>query len=87
MAETEVAKAGIDSEALSVLMLAGYFLWPVWVDSHAKTKKERENMKTRMRQEVLRLCLHGVIKAEEHPHILKHVREREKQRSGIKVDW
>lgn len=87
MAESEVAQSSIDAEALSVLMLAGYFLWPVWVDSHAKTKKERENMKTRMRREVLRLCLHGVVKTDGHQDILKHVREREKQRSGTAVDW
>ena len=87
MAESEVAQSSIDAEALSVLMLAGYFLWPVWVDSHAKTKKERENMKTRMRREVLRLCLHGVVKPDGHQDILKHVREREKQRSGTAVDW
>lgn len=82
MAESEIAQEGIDPEALSVLMLAGYFLWPVWVDSHAKTKKERENMKTRMRREVLRLCLRGVVKTDENPHVLENVRKREKQRTG-----
>ncbi|WP_372749022.1 TetR/AcrR family transcriptional regulator [Litorivivens sp.] len=82
MAESEIAQEGIDPEALSVLMLAGYFLWPVWVDSHAKTKKERENMKTRMRREVLRLCLFGVVKTDSNQHILDNVREREKARTG-----
>src|ERR1043166_4290513 len=40
-AATDLSRGGIDSEALSVLMLAGAFLWPVWARSHAKTDGER----------------------------------------------
>lgn len=69
LAETEYAQEGIDVEALSVLMLAGYFLWPLWVDAHAKTKAQRKAMGSRMRHEVLRLSLYGVLKAEEFPHL------------------
>ncbi|MBB3048052.1 AcrR family transcriptional regulator [Litorivivens lipolytica] len=87
VAESELAQPSIDVEALSVILLAGYFLWPVWVGSQAKSKKEREHMKSRMRREVLRLCLHGVVDVEDNGHILKFIREREKQRSGVAVDW
>lgn len=82
LAESEFAQDGIDAEALSVLMLAGYFLWPVWVDSHARSKKDREKMATRMRREVLRLCLHGVLKAKEFPHLQELLREQEAQRTN-----
>lgn len=80
MAESEFAQEDIDAEALSVLMLAGYFLWPVWVDSHARTKKDREKMAARMRREVLRLCLHGVFKAQEFPHLREVLRDQERDR-------
>jgi len=69
LAATQYAQDDIDVEALSVLMLAGYFLWPVWVDAHAKTDRQRKAMATRMRNEVLRLFLHGVLKAEQFPHL------------------
>lgn len=69
LTETKYAQEGVDVEALSVLMLAGYFLWPVWVDAHAKTKQQRKKMASRMRHEVLRLLLYGVLKAEAFPHV------------------
>jgi len=69
LAETQYAQKDIDVEALSVLMLAGYFLWPVWVDAHATTDRQRKNMAARMRHEVLRLFLYGVLKADQFPHL------------------
>lgn len=75
LTETKYAQPGVDVEALSVLMLAGYFLWPVWVDAHAKTKPQRKKMAARMRNEVLRLFLHGVLKAEEFPHLRELLNE------------
>jgi len=62
LAESEYSHDGIDVEALSVIMLAGYFLWPEWVKGHAKTDKEKGKMIARMRHEVLRLFIQGVIK-------------------------
>lgn len=75
LAESGLAEKGIDVEALSVLMLAGYFLWPVWVQAHAHTKKEQQAMAKRMRREMLRLFLHGVLRAEEFPHLEKLLNE------------
>lgn len=69
LAESEHSQEGIDVEALSVIILAGYFLWPEWVRAHAKTDGERQTMAGRMRREVLRLFLHGVIKADELPQL------------------
>lgn len=71
MAESEFSEDDIDAEVLSVIMLAGYFLWPVWVRSRARTKKERRLMAQRMRREVLRLSLHGTLRAEAFPQLQK----------------
>ena len=66
LAESEVSEPGIDSEAQSVLMLTGYFLWPVWVRAHARTKKERLEMAHRFSREVMRNSMHGVLHADSH---------------------
>ena len=61
LAESDLGDPGIDVEALAVLMLSGFFLWPVWVRSHAKTKKMRKQMAQRFGNEVLRVTLHGFL--------------------------
>ena len=75
MARSELSEDGIDAEVLSVIILAGYFLWPVWVRSRAHTKKDRQLMTQRMRREVLRLLLHGALRAEAYPHLQKMLEE------------
>lgn len=69
LANSEMSEDGIDAEALSVLMLAGYFLWPVWVHARARTKKERQELARRMQRELLRLFMHGVLRAEQFPEL------------------
>jgi len=71
MAASDVSEDGIDPEVLSVMLLAGYFLWPVWVRGRARSKKERHAMSQRMRREVLRLLLHGALRAEAFPQLEK----------------
>jgi len=61
LASSDVSAPEIDVEALAVLMLSGFFLWPVWVDAHAKSKKMRKQMAQRFGNEVLRLTLHGFL--------------------------
>ena len=75
LAESEESEENIDVEALSVMLLAGYFLWPEWVRSHASTEQERQGMAKRMQREVLRLCMHGVLKADKFPHLEKFLEE------------
>jgi AcrR family transcriptional regulator len=75
MAGSELSEDGIDAEVLSVIILAGYFLWPVWVRSRARSKKDRQVMAQRMRREVLRLLLHGAFRAEAYPHLQKLLEE------------
>ena len=69
LAQSKFGQPGIDVEALSVIMLAGYFLWPEWVRAHAHSDTDREAMASRMRREVLRLFMYGVLKAEEFPQL------------------
>lgn len=66
LAKSDASENDMDSEVLAVLMLTGYFLWPVWVRSHAKSKKERKVMARRFASEVLRLSMHGVLHADSH---------------------
>jgi AcrR family transcriptional regulator len=68
-AKTELAQPGIDAEVVSVLMLAGTFLWPVWARAQSRTVKQRKQMAKRFSRETLRLCLHGTMKAEKYPDL------------------
>jgi len=65
-AKTNLAQPGIDAEVVSVLLLAGTFLWPVWARAHARTAKERQRMTKRFSREVLRLCLHGTLRPDKY---------------------
>ncbi|MET0251065.1 MAG: TetR/AcrR family transcriptional regulator [Novosphingobium sp.] len=69
-AETGLSQDGIDSEVLSVLMLAGAFLWPVWARSHARSDSERGELARRFTAECLRLSLFGTMKPELFPGIV-----------------
>lgn len=64
--DSEAAEPGIDVEVIAVLMLSGFFLWPVWVGAHAKGKRARTQMARRFAGEVLRLNMHGIIHADSH---------------------
>ncbi len=69
LAVSEYSQANIDVEALSVIILAGYFLWPQWVAGRAKDGAQKEHMIERMRQEVLRLFMYGVLKPDCFPEL------------------
>lgn len=66
---TDFARPGIDVEVHSVVMLAGTFLWPVWVRAHARTAKERKEMTERFTKEMLRLSLQGTLRPEKFPDL------------------
>jgi AcrR family transcriptional regulator len=68
---SEYSEPGIDAEAHAVTLLAGCFLWPVWVKARARSRKERNEMARRMRREMLRLSLHGTLRAERFPQLEK----------------
>ncbi len=66
LAASDASENDMDVEVLAVLMLTGYFLWPVWVRSHAKSKKARKAMAQRYASEVLRLSMDGVLHSDSH---------------------
>ena len=69
LADSRFSQDGIDVEALSVMTLAGYFLWPEWVRAKSRCEQDREVMAQRMRRELLRLFLHGVLRPEQFPQL------------------
>jgi AcrR family transcriptional regulator len=81
-AKTEFAQPDIDVEVLSVLIIAGSFIWPVWARAHARTAKERQQMAERFSREILRLTLHGTLRPEKYPDLDARVSsKRPKKRS------
>jgi AcrR family transcriptional regulator len=79
-AKTELAQPGIDVEVLSVLFIAGSFIWPVWARAHARSAKERQQMAERFHREVLRLTLHGTLRPEKFRDLDARVSRRPRKR-------
>lgn len=65
-ADSDASEPDIDVQALAVLLLTGYFLWPVWVGAHAKSRKAKQKMAERFAMEVMRVSMHGMIHADGH---------------------
>lgn len=65
-AATDMAEPGIDTEVLSVLMLAGTFLWPIWASAHAETADGRRDLARRFARECLRLSMFGTMNVERY---------------------
>jgi AcrR family transcriptional regulator len=80
-AKTKLAQPGIDVEVLSVLFLAGSFIWPVWARAHARTAKQRQEMAERLNREILRLTLHGTLRPEKFAELDARVSKRPKKKS------
>jgi AcrR family transcriptional regulator len=68
-ARTELAQPDVDSEVLSVIMLSGVFMWPVWARSHAASDEERRTLARRFAQECLRTSMYGTMRADRFPDI------------------
>jgi AcrR family transcriptional regulator len=61
---TPMAAEGIDAEVLSVIILAGAFLWPVWAHAKARQAQELPGFADRFTRELLRLARHGTVRSE-----------------------
>ena len=75
-AETELAKEGIDTEVLSVIMLAGAFLWPVWAQTQAKGGEDLRPFAERFADECLRISMYGNLRSEHYPDIARRLGRR-----------
>ena len=70
-AETPMAEKDIDVEVMSVIFLAGNFLWPVWAQSHSQDERERASFADRFTREMLRLSLYGSVKEDKVPDVVE----------------
>ncbi len=75
LAESGASQEGIDSEALAMIFLAGIFLWPVWANNRAKSTREKNKMTKRFSRELLRLCMHGILKPKKYPQLVEMLKE------------
>lgn len=71
--ETDLAENGVDAEVWSVMLLAGTFIWPVWVRAHDRGPTERQDLAYRFAQESLRLSMFGTMKADKFPKIAERL--------------
>jgi AcrR family transcriptional regulator len=72
-AATDLAPDGVDAEVLSVITLAGAFLWPVWARSHAQGDEERRGLAHRFSQEMLRFSMYGSMQNDRFPEIAERL--------------
>lgn len=77
-AATERAQPDVDSEVLSVILLASAFLWPVWARAHDRDPRARRRLADRFASETLRLSMYGSLKASEFPEIAERLARPEK---------
>lgn len=73
-ARTTLAQPDVDTEVLSVIMLAGAFLWPVWGRAHAAGERERRALARRFAQECLRVSMFGSLRADRFPEIAERLK-------------
>lgn len=73
-AASDLAVPGIDAEVLSVMNLAGIFLWPIWARAHAENDAGRTALAERYSRETLRLSMYGSLRAEAYPGIAERLR-------------
>jgi AcrR family transcriptional regulator len=73
-AASDLAVPGVDAEVLSVLNLAGIFLWPIYARAHAESDAGRAALARRFADECLRLSMYGSLRAEAYPGIADRLR-------------
>jgi AcrR family transcriptional regulator/transposase-like protein len=73
-ATTDLAQENVDAEVLSVIMLAGAFLWPVWARAHTHKKGDMRPLAHRFAQECLRISMYGNLRSEQYPQIARRLK-------------
>jgi len=72
-AATDLAEPDIDHEVVAIMMLAGVFFWPIWARAHAEDAKTRGRLARRFADEMLRLSIHGTMRAAAFPDIVERL--------------
>lgn len=73
---TEFSRGGVDTEVLSVIMLAGTFLWPVWAHARYGDQQDLGVQAQRFAEESLRLSMYGNLNPARYPKIASRLSER-----------
>jgi AcrR family transcriptional regulator len=71
--KTDLAQPGVDVEVLTVIMLAGTFLWPVWAQAHGGGDRDEQKQALRFSNECLRLSMFGTLRNERFPDIVERL--------------
>ncbi|MCB2078468.1 MAG: TetR/AcrR family transcriptional regulator [Novosphingobium sp.] len=72
-AATDLAEPDVDAEVLSIMNLAGAFLWPVWARAHEEDARARSVSARRFANECLRLSMYGSMRAHCFPKVAERV--------------
>lgn len=81
-AATKLAKDNVDSEVLSVIMLAGAFLWPVWARTHSRGKENLRPLAHRFAHECLRISMYGNLRSEHYPAVAERLATYQRNAGG-----
>jgi AcrR family transcriptional regulator len=73
-AGTHFAEPDIDVEVLSIIALAGSFLWPIWARAKQCSDTEKQALAQRFAREMLRLCMYGSLNAEALPQVATYLK-------------
>ncbi len=61
----------IDTEVYAFITVASTLLWPIWVGAHNKSPKEKEKLRRRFHDELMRLVLFGALAPDRYGDLRK----------------
>lgn len=73
--KTKYAQPNIDHEVVTIITLAGHFLWPLWVQAHVKGNRDEDKLARRFTNELLRLSLFGSARPQFYPDVVNRLKE------------
>lgn len=73
--KTHRAQENIDVEVMGMVNLTSAFLWPIWVNAHARSAKAREALGHRFVMETMRQSVYGSMRPEFFPDLVKLLAE------------
>lgn len=80
--DTDMSQPNVDVEVLGMISLTSAFLWPIWVNAHARTPQAKRKLGRRFIVETLRHALYGSVKPERFPDLVKLVDEEKLTSAG-----
>ena len=79
---TGFSRGNVDTEVLSVIMLAGIFLWPIWAHAQYGGKQELALQAQRFADESLRISMYGNLNPERYPQVAERLGRRAPKHAG-----